>query len=52
MTEGHGVSEKIFLQCPLVVVESVFFLFEMLLNETSPVVVEVLKYKSLLQRGL
>ena len=52
MTEGHSVSEKVFLQCPLVVVESVLLLFEMLLDETSPVVVEVLKDKSLFERGL
>jgi len=52
MTEGHGVSEKVFFQGSLVVVKSVLFFFQVLLNETSPVVVEVLKDKSLVQWGL
>ena len=43
MTEGHGVPEKVFLQCSLVIVQGVFLLFEVLLDETSPVVVEVFK---------
>lgn len=52
MTKGHGVSEKVFFQGSLVVVKSVLFFFQVLLNETSPVVVEVLKDKSLVQWGL
>ena len=52
MTEGHGVPEKVFLQCSLVVVQGVFLLFEVLLDETSPVVVEVFKDKGLFQGGL
>jgi hypothetical protein len=52
MTKGHGVSEKVFFQGSLVVVKSVLLLFQVLLNETSPVVVEVLKDKSLVQWGL
>jgi hypothetical protein len=52
MTEGHGVSKKVFFQGSLVVVKSVLLFFQVLLNETSPVVIEVLKDKSLVQRGL
>lgn len=52
MTEGHGVPEKVFLQGSLVVVQGVFLLFEVLLDETSPVVVEVFKDKGLFQGGL
>ena len=47
MTERHGVSEKVFFQGSLVVVKSVLLLFQVLFDKSSPVVVEVLKDKSL-----
>ncbi len=52
MTEGHSVPEEVLLQRALVVVQCIFLLFEVLLDKASPVVIEVLKDKSLFQRGL
>ena len=50
VAEGHGVAEEVLLECALVL--CLALLFEMLLNEPAPVVVEVLEYKRLVGRVL
>jgi hypothetical protein len=52
MAEWHSVPKKVFLQCSLMIVQGILLFFEVLLNETSPVVIEMLKDKSFFQWGL
>ena len=50
VTERHRVPKEVLFQCPLLLVECLFLLFNMLFDEASPVVVEVLENKGLLVR--
>jgi hypothetical protein len=47
VTEGHGVPEEVLLQRPLMVIQCILLLFEVLLYKASSVVIKVLKDKSL-----
>jgi hypothetical protein len=48
VTERHAVPEEVLLQCPLLLIKSLFLLFDVLLYQASAVVVEVLEDESLL----
>lgn len=52
MTERHGVPKEILFQRTFLIVQSIFFFFEVLFDETSPVVIEVFEYEGLVQRRL
>ena len=50
VAKGHRVPEKVLLQCTLLLVKCLFFLLNMLFDQTLPVVVEMFEYKCLLIR--
>jgi hypothetical protein len=50
MAEGHGVPEQILLECPTLLVEGLLLLFDVLLDESTPVVIKVLEYKGIFVR--
>jgi len=48
MAEGHRIPEQILLECPTLLVECLLLLLDVLLDESSPVVIKVLEYEGLL----